>query len=426
MAIERIRSFQTSSGGFSYWPGEHEESEWGTNYAGHFLLEAALKGYALPIGLLDNWKRYQKRKASAWSLPRKNSVYYYYNDDLEQAYRLYTLAVAKSPEIGAMNRLKEYKNLSIAAKWRLAAAYVMVGYADVAKSMTENTPTSISPYCELAYTYGSDERDEAMILETLSMLHEKTKAAELVKKIAGILSARSWLSTQTTAYCLLGVSKYLKLVGGTSGEMNYSVAINRANKQSLKTRLPLKQINMDLKGSANSGSVDIANHSNGVLFARIILEGVPETDDKSSAENNLKMTVKYTKMDGTPLDMSKLAQGTDFISEVTLYNPGIRGEYRQMALTQIFPSGWEIHNNRMDDTESGIKSSLATYQNIRDDRVYTYFDLNAGEKKVFRTVLNASYEGRFYLPTVSCEAMYDNTINTRVPGKWTEVVKPGH
>jgi uncharacterized protein YfaS (alpha-2-macroglobulin family) len=43
----------------------------------------------------------------------------------------------------------------------------------------------------------------------------------------------------------------------------------------------------------------------------------------------------------------------------------------------------------------------------------------------FRIVLNAAYVGRYYLPTVYCEAMYDNTINSRKPGKWVEVVKPG-
>jgi len=39
--------------------------------------------------------------------------------------------------------------------------------------------------------------------------------------------------------------------------------------------------------------------------------------------------------------------------------------------------------------------------------------------------LNAAYLGRFYLPTISTEAMYDNTVSARKPGKWVEVVKQG-
>lgn len=42
-AIARFREFQLSSGGFSYWPNEGAVNEWGTNYVGHFLLEAKKK-----------------------------------------------------------------------------------------------------------------------------------------------------------------------------------------------------------------------------------------------------------------------------------------------------------------------------------------------------------------------------------------------
>lgn len=130
-------------------------------------------------------------------------------------------------------------------------------------------------------------------------------------------------------------------------------------------------------------------------------------------------------MQGDAIDVDKLEQGTDFIAQVTITNPGLRGEYLQMALSQIFPSGWEIHNTRMDEAESVIKSDLPTYQDIRDDRVYTYFNISPYKSSTFRIVLNAAYIGRYYLPTIYCEAMYDNTINSRKPGKWVQVVKTG-
>ncbi|MEQ8808603.1 MAG: alpha-2-macroglobulin family protein, partial [Imperialibacter sp.] len=49
-AINRLKSFQLSSGGFSYWPGNSYANFWGTNYAGHFLVEARKKGYSVPEG----------------------------------------------------------------------------------------------------------------------------------------------------------------------------------------------------------------------------------------------------------------------------------------------------------------------------------------------------------------------------------------
>ena len=58
--LEKLRLFQTYSGGFGYWPGNTEPNEWATNYAGHFMIEAEAKGYKLPNGLKENWLKYQK------------------------------------------------------------------------------------------------------------------------------------------------------------------------------------------------------------------------------------------------------------------------------------------------------------------------------------------------------------------------------
>ena len=44
-SLVRIKSFQTANGGFTYWPNSYDsEDEWGTNYAGHFMIEAKKKG----------------------------------------------------------------------------------------------------------------------------------------------------------------------------------------------------------------------------------------------------------------------------------------------------------------------------------------------------------------------------------------------
>ena len=74
-AIIRIKSFQTVNGGFSYWPGSNYNDDWGSNYAGHFLLEAQKKGFTIPYGMLDSWKRYQQARAQQWQ-GSKNAFLY--------------------------------------------------------------------------------------------------------------------------------------------------------------------------------------------------------------------------------------------------------------------------------------------------------------------------------------------------------------
>jgi uncharacterized protein YfaS (alpha-2-macroglobulin family) len=421
--INRLSLFMTTEGGFSYWPGEYDPSEWGSNYAGHFLLEAQAKGYTVPQNMLDNWKRYQKKAANNWVAKEKSSYYYYYNDDLEQAYRLYTLALAKAPELGAMNRLREYPQLSNVAKWRLAAAYQVAGYPDEAKKLAYNNPVTVKDYRELSYSYGSDERDIAMIIEALTLMNDRARAATLVKELSKEMSdPNNWMSTQTTAYALIAVSKF-STVGG-SKDMSFTCSLNGTPLVTKTTRSPIYKTDMGTASSGN-GNAMIVNKGSGILYARIVLEGVPEIGDQSDAQNDLKLNITYKTMSGEDIDPSKLVQGSDFYAEVTVTNPGARGSYKEMALSQIFPSGWEIHNTHMDESESSIKSSVPTYQDIRDDRVYTYFNLSPNETKTFRIILNATYMGKYYLPTVYCEAMYDNTINARQHGQWVEIVRPG-
>lgn len=417
--INKLRSFQANSGGFSYWPGRYQADSWGSSYAGHFLLEASKMGYSVPKSMLKKWRKYQKQKAVSWTFNRSR---HYYNTDLLQAYRLYTLALAKAPQLGAMNRLKQESELSLAARWRLAAAYQMAGHKQAAKMLVVNASTSVKAYTEMSTSYGSNIRDKAMIIETLCLMNQKTKAAGLVKQLSRELSQNQWMSTQTTAYCLLAVSKFVKDFGSESG-VNFTYYLRNNSAVTKSSQKTIATVDMNLKGSNKTGKLKLKNNSKGIMYVRLILEGVPMAGDEKYAENNIKMKLNYKNMKGLAISPLEMIQGSDFIAEVSITNPGMRGNYQQLALTQIFPSGWEIHNARLFGYDSRMgQSSSPTYQDIRDDRVYTYFDLKPNETKTFRLMLNSSYLGKFYLPSLYCEAMYDNSIYARIPGKWVKVI----
>lgn len=415
--INRLRNFQISNGGLGYWQGDNYSDDWGTSYAGHFMLLAEQKGYALPVGFIQSWKKYQKQRATSWV---NNSTIY--NDDLVQAYRLYTLALAKSPEWGAMNRLFEEKNSSLQAKWRLAAAYAIAGKTDVAEKIISKLPTNISPYREMYFTYGSDIRDKAMFLETYCLLKQYNKAMLLVKDISTDLCSNDWMSTQTTAYSLLAVSQFISTQGKTH-EIYCELSVNGQSTQKIKTPKTINQTDLGIKNTSGKNKLSLKNKGQSMIYARIILEGVPAKGEEKETQNNLRVNVAFRNLDNSVLSPDAIPQGTDFYAEVTVSNPSTRGEYNQMALSQIFPSGWEIINRRVNDAPETVKSSLFTYQDIRDDRVYTFFSLPQNQSKIFRVLLNASYIGEYYLPAVSCEAMYDNTISASTKGKWIKVVE---
>ncbi|RFZ84487.1 hypothetical protein DYU05_02390 [Mucilaginibacter terrenus] len=421
MAINRLNGFRVPGGGLSYWPGQGDADEWGTNYAGHFLLSAQAKGYSLPAGMLNEWKRYQKQKAVNWSPdPRTNIHDYYYYTDLVQAYRLYLLALAGAPELGAMNRLKEYQYVSNEARWRLAAAYKLAGQPEVGLRMIRGLSTDVKPYNLMYGTYGSDLRDEAMILETLTLLGQQQKAAGLLRSVAARLSQDSWYSTQTTAYSLVAIAQYCgSNKTGAKLMFNYKATGGSGNVNSGSYMWQ-----QDL--AANGGNVTMKNAGSNRLYVRLIQRGQPSAGQDIKTYVNpdvMSMRVGYFTLGGKPLDVSSLKQGSDFVAQVNIKNPGKRGRYDNLALTQIFPSGWEILNARMLNNDEAFKSSASDYRDIRDDRVNTYFRLNEGQEVTYYVMLNAAYAGKYYLPSTYCEAMYNHDINALIKGQWVEVVK---
>jgi len=410
--ISRLKNFQTNDGGLSYWPNQGESDEWGTNYAGHFILSAQAKGYSLPIGFLENWKKYQKLRALTWA-PDSRS---FYGADLTQAYRLYLLALARAPELGAMNRLREFKYISEEARWRLAAAYKLVGQPEIGLQLIKGLSTTVKPYYTLYGTYGTDLRDEAMILETLTLLGQQQRAAAQLRLVATRLSQDDWYSTQTTAYSLVAIAEYCGVNhAGAKMQFNY-------NASAVNAKTYIWQSDLTVSG----GKVTLKDVGNNRLYIRLIQRGQPATGQDVQSVNNpdiLEMRVGYFTLTGHPIEVTKLKQGTDFVAQVNIKNPGKRGRYDNMALTQIFPSGWEIINTRMNDTTEAMSSSPSDYRDIRDDRVNTYFSVAENKEVTFYVTLNAAYTGKYFLPAVSSEAMYNHSINAVQKGKWVEVVK---
>lgn len=409
--IKRLQLFQTSSGGLAYWPGESYASDWGSNYAGHFILLAEKQGFKINERFKNAWLAYQKEAANQWTetVQRNYGYHTQASNEAIQAYRLYTLALAGKPEIGAMNRLKEKSNLSNPAKWRLAAAYFMAGYRNEAQKLVSSADFNVDKYRELSFSYGSDTRDLAMILEAAYLLDRKGTDA-LEKLISEKLNSSTWLSTQETAYCLLAL-------GSKTGLTNpYPVSINKE-----KTTIDKRVYTRKIKEKLAEGKYTITNLSNKKIHVNFATQYIPQQGKEKTNSSKLKMEVSYIDLKGVTLDPKKIKQGSDFIMRIEISNPSKNEYYREMALSQIIPGGWEILNTRY--MEGGITSTVADYEDIRDDRVYSYFKLAPNEKKIFTLQLNASYLGKFYIPAIYCEAMYDRTIHAQQQGKWVEVSK---
>lgn len=404
-AIQRLRQYQTSNGGFAYWPGEPYSSEWVSTYIAHFLITASNTGYSIPNNLLQQDLNHLKTTANNYQI---NSYY----GEMEQAYRLYVLALAGKPDMAAMNRMKERKLQNNTAQWLLASAYALCKYPDIARNLIRNVSTEVAPYRQTGYTFGSSIRDKSIILQALINLNMQKEAFEMLKQIASALSSDEWMSTQTTAFALISVADYVKHYVGNLGELDVQLKINNS-KESVKINHTVYQRQLPLEHGKNN--VEIKNNSQSTLYVRVINTVAPYRMVEKKKMEGLELKVDYFNSNGQAVSLDNLTQGTDLTAKVSVTNTGMIGRYDNLALSFLLADGFEIINDRLTGNLSAFKE--ADYVDIRDDRYYVYFNLNQNQTKTFTFRFNAAFAGEYLQPAITCNAMYDHAIEAIWPGR---------
>ncbi len=413
-AIERLKRFQKGSGDFSYWPSGNRKNNWASIYAGHFLIEAKKQGFLVPADLLNNWLNYQVNTAQ--NFVAGNTQYSH-----TQSYRLYVLALASKPQIGAMNRLREQaknnsKLLNNKARWLLASAYQTASQPDAANAVIEGLLAEIDGVKRSDETFSSTLGDLGLLLESLVALDKKQDANKLLEKISAQMNSDDYQSTQGIAWALMAVSRYL--AGDTS---SFTAKLDEAGDSSeISSNKAIAKL--DLK-NANS-ALSVENTSVVRLFATLVNTGVPDAGvEKSIVDNGLEIQLtvgkRVTGKDGKSFWQkhvgSSITQGTDLRFEVNISNTS-NHDTDNIALTIPVAAGMEILS--ADEQSMGA----IDYRDIRDDRIHYYFSLKKDHGKIFYLTANAAYKGRYYLPAINAEAMYDGNMKARHAGKWIEIV----
>jgi uncharacterized protein YfaS (alpha-2-macroglobulin family) len=171
--------------------------------------------------------------------------------------------------------------------------------------------------------------------------------------------------------------------------------------------------------------VTVTNQSDKLLFVSCCSEGVPLLDHSPAIGKNIGLKVLFYNLNGELINPETIDQGTDFKAVFEVRYTGIDRHHiiSNMALSQIFPSGWEIINSRLYGEGYQQSGDQPDYLDIRDDRVNLFFDLGPNKAKRFEVLLNASYAGSYVLPAATVEAMYSDKFYARSKSKKVVVVK---
>jgi uncharacterized protein YfaS (alpha-2-macroglobulin family) len=252
-----------------------------------------------------------------------------------------------------------------------------------------------------------------MILEALALMgHDPAGTLTLATQVSEALAQNQWMSTQTTSMSLVSLARFAQ-VGGTSGEIKAKAEVDGGKATRLDSAKTMASASLGARDTA--ARIAVTNEGSGPVFARLVASGRPPIGQEQALSKGLALEVAYVHaVSGERVNPADLDQGTDFRVQVVVKNTSGRA-LNELALTQIVPSGWEIHG-----TAPG-KGANWEYRDVRDDRVMTYFDLKPGEARSFEWSLHAAYLGRFWMPAITVEAMYDAGIVGRTPGAWVEV-----
>ena len=403
--IERYPQYQTASGAFAYWPGNGTPSAWGSSYALHFLTEAQKQGYAVPDSIKKPLTSWLASSAAEWES---------YNEDSAeiQAYRLFSLALAGSPNIGAMNRLKN-ERLDTSAALLLAAAYSLTGRDDTAEDVFADalsTLTAKTPYRYTGGSFGSSTRVQALYLMVCTLLHDELKAAKAAREVAAVLSSDDWCSTQETAWLLFSLLPYYK--NREAASCSYAVAANGTARQGqLKNASIIETLPA---GRENQQTIEVTNTGKAILYGVLIAEGMSIPGTEQRQNENIVLDVWYTDSDGDRISPADLKVGDSFVITLRVDNR-MSKKIENIALTFPIPTCWEISNDRIALDSSHGSDSFA-YQDIRDDVVYTYFDLPRNDSVTYKLYATVAYKGDYFIPAIHTQAMYDNSIRAVYPG----------
>ena len=397
--IHQLYTRQRSDGGFSYWNGGNVSDSWASSMAGQFLAEAAAAGFEVQADVVTGWKRFQNNLSQAYRLAGDAAF-----SQIDECYRLYTLAVAGAPLGAAMNRLKESGQLDGRAEWMLAAAYAVSGKTAQARQILEKDVEATGTYDGADFTFGSGLRDKAVVLQALALTDRLPQALPVALEVADAIN-RGRYSTQEAAFAAMAMDRlYAKIGGqGVKASVNGEAVVSAQS----------------VYAQPVSGSVTVKNTGGDLLYAMLTsVSRAPAGQPVAAAASGLRLAVSYESAGGEAVKTASIPQGTEFTAVVKVTNPTPE-DYRSLALSERIPSGWEILNDRL---RTGREAS-AGHRDIRDDRCDWFFDLPHGATKTFTLKVRAAYEGTYTLPAVTCSAMYNPHVAANTASGTTSVTR---
>ena len=438
--IQRVFTMQTPAGGFAYWPGGTEPYDWATAYATHMLLDAKKLGYAVPDDRLNEvlaWIELRVGQFESGAGVTPDPYHGEYNAQSE-AYLQYVLALAGRGKKARILKLIETTGGVRGGErdeelYMLKAALYIAGDRRYAKDLKAVDTSPLVKERVNSWSFYSDLRRRGMMLSTFFDLFGNDPAGELLaQRVAeGLADQPSyWYTTQELVWGVTGLGKWVG--GSTKGVSAGKLVADGVELAPRKVHAKSNDRTWSLARASEYKSLVMQSTASTPAWLVVSSVGVRTGGTYKTGGNGLEITRTYNDLEGHVIDPSTGSLKLGDLVFVSLAIKNTSGQRIQnIALVDRLPAGFEIENPRLGRTTKPdwVKDEdqwAVDFMNIRDDRIEAFGELNPGEQRQLIYTVRAVTSGKFTIPPIETEAMYDPTLWARdaggtavVSGPWT-------
>lgn len=441
--VKRLLSFQTSSGGLSYWPGSDEPHAFGTAFGATALIEAQHRGYDVPDAAIKRMTAYLLRALGEGRISEEMPHGGMADGDTRALFAM-TLGRMGAPQDG-----------HIATLWRnrdKLSAFGLSFLAVAANELPNRNQALVTEMLALVRSKAKEQTDEAYYegardggwsmgspLRThagaLLAYAVSAPGHEMQKKLLTGLLARqhngSWGNTQENVFGIMAVSRAVKapaagVVKADASAPELSIRLNgtpKASKpmgtQGIQAMIGHREL-AGTPGQAVTHTVEVRNRATTPAHVTIRAEYDVELDKHTMAarQSGFEVSRSYEQPTGEALDPKAMKLGSLVLVRVRV---STSTKHNYVAIHDKLPAGLEPLNANLATTETVQRgrvspmmaraANVLSYSEIRDAGVAFYAnDLPRGTYE-FTYLARAITPGTFLRPAATADAMYQPNVS---------------
>lgn len=395
--IQMLSQRQRSNGSFSYWPGltDHSSNSFASIYAMQFLTEARQQNYAVPADLFSTGLSYLRDLAAQTPSSKEQARI--------QAYAIYVLTANEIVTTNYLTNLQLYLDQDKSQKWQeeLTGAYIAATYQLLQNSAEANH--LISKYKSQLKLEDESDFYNSKVADAQYLYLVARHFPNYLDKVAGklILSLvnsinSEELNTLISGYSSLALSAYAK-TNQILSNPGFSITQIFSNNIEQSTILAGDYLNLDL--DENTVKIIFKNPNKQRFFYQLTEAGFDKKLATKPVNNGLEIYREYRDKSGTVLTNTSLGSEIEVHIQVRSLD---KNDLSNIAIVDLLPGGFEV-------VRDSINTENIDYADTREDRVVFFTGVNSNSKEIVYRI-KATNAGRFTLPPIQAESMYNPSI----------------